>query len=474
MKSRPNRNRTRTPHKALLESLEPRQLLSAAHTTFHLPSILLRGRFSHSPFIPTISKGTNAKKHPTKKPTILKVPPLKTGTNTPADGTITAENQDPLGNSVTVSNPTETVPIDTNPIDTNPVQSPRLSVGAIYSPTIPNFDAVYFGGDVQPVPILLAKIDGLQESDSASTGEMPTTQTVVTWDDGGVTGDGKWAPGGIFYQGGFYIVSRDHAAGPHKVHVSMWRTNDPSDAISFDAQVNVSDAPYNGTTINGQVGQTFSGKIGTIDNYVVPSGDDINRDSSDIPAIHIHWGDGTSSDATLVKNDQGTWDVCGTHTYIAVGAYRITAEAGGGNYWVSQSPTLLINDSVISTAVITDPSTTPASTPPNFTGRLGVVPFSPSPLLPPGFVLQALQPSGALAGNVVKVVWGDGSSSFADLVVDANGNLAVQTPHLFTASGTYSVHVEGSVELAVPYGAPGAPLVARDIDLTVQLTVTNP
>ena len=85
------------------------------------------------------------------------------------------------------------------------------------------------------------------------------------------------------------------------------------------------------------VGETFNGKLGTLDVSLPDLGSGpatspittVDYDSTgaatgmaNLMEIKIYWGDGSSSQGTLIRNSAGTYDVYGSHTYQTAGVYE--------------------------------------------------------------------------------------------------------------------------------------------------------
>jgi hypothetical protein len=94
-------------------------------------------------------------------------------------------------------------------------------------------------------------------------------------------------------------VLDDRAAGAAVGYISGW--------LTVQSHLNVTAIPFTATA-----GQEFSGVVGHI------SANESGTGWTDTFTATIDWGDGQTSDGTVVANKRGGYDVLGTHTYAAV------------------------------------------------------------------------------------------------------------------------------------------------------------
>src|SRR5262249_40080609 len=135
-------------------------------------------------------------------------------------------------------------------------------------------------------------------------------------------GDGTSSAGNIIRDGSQLRVAGAHAYamhGDYTVHVSI--SDDGGPPATADSTVHVHDAGLftNRTYLRQTVDREFT--------QTVASFRDRNAmgDGSSFSAT-IQWGDGTSSEGTLVANASGGFDVVGTHTYSTAGDFTVRVE----------------------------------------------------------------------------------------------------------------------------------------------------
>jgi hypothetical protein len=306
---------------------------------------------------------------------------------------------------------------------------------------------------------------------SGLTGAVHTTSlysalnVAFGWDDGTVsvgavavhTGDALptlGANGQPVQLFDLYISGGNHTAGNHAVYVAFWQWDGaahPSllSSLTFRATVAIVRNSPDGLTITGQAGQTFSGKVGTLPANVLPASLSspqmspviipLSSSTAEKIVITIAWGDGTSSDAALVKNTDGTWDILGTHTYADAGTYRIrvtgaeseTLAPGYSGPPIPLPNSILVVYGGVDIAVISPTPPAIQTTQLNsFTATLGRIHL----------------PTGVSPRDVpLTISWGDGSTGKATLVADSSGGYDIMGTHLYAKAGTYDVEIAGLV-----------------------------
>lgn len=143
----------------------------------------------------------------------------------------------------------------------------------------------------------------------------------------------------------------------------------------------------------------------------------------------IDWGDGTSSDGTVVVDARGGFDVVGVHTYAAgarTGSYAVgvTAFDTADNSTASAAST--------ATVTATPPRLTVAE--PDLQARAGAA-FA-------GTVSTFADADGSGARSfTATIAWGDGATSAGTVTGDPAGGFDVVGSHTYAASGVYTLFV---------------------------------
>jgi cyclophilin family peptidyl-prolyl cis-trans isomerase/PKD repeat protein len=139
----------------------------------------------------------------------------------------------------------------------------------------------------------------------------------------------------------------------------------------------------------------------------------------------INWGDGTTpTDATIVKNSNGTFSIRGTHKFPGEGWYRVAAELtskpGGATH------------EIVTVAKVSDAPLTPTAV-----KLYGKTDTAFANVLVGKF--KDADPNGLAADFTVKIDWGD-DTALADATPVKNGDFfEVKGTHTYTAAGTYTV-----------------------------------
>ena len=113
----------------------------------------------------------------------------------------------------------------------------------------------------------------------------------------------------------------------------------PTQFYTINSSANVTQNSQGGVTIYPLLKQPFTGVVGTFTYTSVTA-------TPVAPSFNaqIQWGDGVTSVGKVARNVDGTYSVVGTHTYAAVGTYRIV---------------VLVTQSHIVTPVASDSAPTP-------------------------------------------------------------------------------------------------------------------
>ncbi|HVS72252.1 MAG TPA: hypothetical protein VHQ47_13435 [Phycisphaerae bacterium] len=345
---------------------------------------------------------------------------------------------------------------------------PRQLLSAVVLATSPV--ALYNGPGVQG---LVGTIGGI--SVPANDG-LEATRVAVGWDDGTVSGgqafghpsatsgytstpeyDSQGRAIDVTYTPApynpnnpvdIYIDGGVHAVRNHLIHVYFWQLDPTGRKIisqaNFTTTVAITQNSPGGLTFTGQARRSFSGKVATL-----PAGSFPNTLSSpqtspvtivstpseaSLYTVTISWGDGATSNAALVKNTDGTWNVDGAHTYADPGTYRVTVSSSSqmtvppGH----QGP-IVLTDSIMyrflaaDTAVITPtPPAIQTTALQTFTASLGSIHL----------------PAGETPANTtVMIAWGDGASTKAILVANTSGGYTVMGSHTYSQAGIFSIEI---------------------------------
>ena len=163
-----------------------------------------------------------------------------------------------------------------------------------------------------------------------------------------------------------------------------------------------------------------------LDDQVVATFTDPNNASSDsgVYESSIDWGDGTTSDGTVVANDDGSFSVLGNWTYVNAGAYPVSVKI------VDQIGQVVFVDS---TANVSGNITATAAD--LETGRLGV--FTNVVVASFTDVYAQAAPQDYTAA----IDWGDGTISSGVIQANGSGGFDVVGSHQYTQIGDEAVQV---------------------------------
>jgi uncharacterized protein (TIGR03118 family) len=152
-------------------------------------------------------------------------------------------------------------------------------------------------------------------------------------------------------------------------------------------------------------------------------------------AVSIDWGDGKVSKGTVAVDPAGGFDVSGTHTYSAPGAFRVVARVGDAD----GDSTSIATTSVVGEASISATAATIHATRGKALSNVGVATFTDAD--------PALKASAFSA----TIDWGDGQTSAGKVVAVKGGGFSVLGAHKYAASGAFAVQV------AIRQAGPGGP-----------------
>jgi uncharacterized protein (TIGR03118 family) len=152
-------------------------------------------------------------------------------------------------------------------------------------------------------------------------------------------------------------------------------------------------------------------------------------------AVAIDWGDGKVSKGAVSVDPQGGFDVSGTYTYSAPGAFRIVAQVGDQD----GDSTSIATTNVVGEAPISATGATIDATPGKALSNVVVATFTDAD--------RALKASAFSA----TIDWGDGRTSAGKVVAVKGGGFRVLGSHTYASSGAFAVQV------AIRQGGPGGP-----------------
>jgi uncharacterized protein (TIGR03118 family) len=152
-------------------------------------------------------------------------------------------------------------------------------------------------------------------------------------------------------------------------------------------------------------------------------------------AVSIDWGDGKVSKGIVAVDPAGGFDVSGTHTYSAPGAFRVVARIGD----TDGDSASIATTNVVGEAPISATAATIDATRGKALSKVVVATFTDAD--------PALKASAFSA----TIDWGDGQTSAGKVVAVKGGGFRVLGSHKYAASGAFAVQV------AIREGRPGGP-----------------
>jgi uncharacterized protein (TIGR03118 family) len=165
----------------------------------------------------------------------------------------------------------------------------------------------------------------------------------IKWGDGQTTAGTVTAdPKAGFDVGGTHTYAEE---GPSSISVQI--NDSDTDTASIQITNIVSDAPLTatGVTLNATQDRTLRNAVVATFNDADPAGK-----PSDFAAT-IDWGDGITSTGTVVRDQNGGFDVLGSHRYTAPGAFSVQVQIRDGGRDVTSTqfytPINLVSDGVV-------------------------------------------------------------------------------------------------------------------------------
>jgi hypothetical protein len=209
------------------------------------------------------------------------------------------------------------------------LMEPRVLLSGSLPSFAPSSDATVVVGRAIKEVVLGTLPNSHFAINSEATTKGPALLAIINW------GDGSTSPADLFRdaKGKIEVEGKHNYAttGNFPVTVTTY-TGTGSPRVALHKQVHVALNSVLGTTINGKVGAalsnvvvaTFGGSRGSpLIKQPVASFHPPTWPGNEYAAFRIDWGDGTVTDAGIVSANARTYNITGTHTYQAPGAYRI-------------------------------------------------------------------------------------------------------------------------------------------------------
>jgi hypothetical protein len=205
------------------------------------------------------------------------------------------------------------------------------------------------------------------------------------------------------------------------------------------------DVQATGTQIQAVEGKPFSGTVATF------TAADPAAATGDFTAS-IDWGDGTTSDGTVVADPAGGFDVTGTHTYTQTVDGDVGSDwhpghnlpilfPGPGTGGESFVVIVTIHDVKHSSVALALSFATVTPTPPNITTAGQNLHLSAGQASTGTVVTFADANGDAAASFTATINWGDGTVTDGTVTADANGGFDVTGTHTYRDGGTFPVFV---------------------------------
>jgi hypothetical protein len=246
---------------------------------------------------------------------------------------------------------------------------------------------------------------------NASAGDF-TAQ--VNW------GDGTSTTGSVSSGNGEFYVTASHAyynQGSYTMTVTVSDTN--YDSAQTTASATVGDAALTATalTIAPTAGASYTGPVATFTDADPNGAAKFLNDPNQYTAI-VAWGDGQHS-AGVITDNNGTFDVGGTHTYTIYGTFspHVTIEDEGGST-IATTSTANVADAAIAATGTTITSTEGGS----FSGTIGTF-TDANPYMGAGAFTATLH-------------WGDGTTTTGTVINTGTGQFSITGSHTYKDAGS--------------------------------------
>ncbi len=271
-------------------------------------------------------------------------------------------------------------------------------------------------------------------ADPGSDGTSNDYTATIHWGDGASsTGTVTRNSDGSFRVHGSHTYQEENPAG-FAVLVDVTDAGGGSLTAVGKTVVKVADAALNDQSATATYQATEQASTGDL---VLATFTDAGSDGTvgDYNAV-IHWGDGTTSAGSVLKNSDGSFSVHGSHTYAEenIAGYRVTVDVsdhGGSALGAAGQTTVRVADAALADA--STPATYQATEQAS-TGDLVLATFCD-----PGT-------DGTAADYSAVIHWGDGTSSAGTVQHNKGGTFGVHGSHSYAeenASG-YTVTVDVS------------------------------
>lgn len=272
---------------------------------------------------------------------------------------------------------------------------------------------------------IVATITGAPASATADSftariawGDGTTSDGVVAADPNGgfdVSGTHTYAAGGSFQ---IKVTVKDGSGGVVGTALSSARVTAP---LPPPPTLFASGVRFQATS-----GTAFTGTVATFTDV------DASAPASNFTAT-ITWGDGTTSDGTVVADPNGGFDVTGTHTYNTSGtSFHGLGQAFGISYFVVK---VTIQDTSANSSATALSLAAVKPAPPNITAKGENIQATAGQVFNGTVATFTDVNAGAVAADFTATInWGDGTSSPGVVVADPNGGFDVTGTHTYTSN----------------------------------------
>ena len=187
---------------------------------------------------------------------------------------------------------------------------------------------------VTTIPVKIQAVTGIPYSGDVGqikglpSGLLPRLHATVQWGDNPSTPLDKIVLS--FDSTGILHVQDTHAygkVGTYAVTVNVYLdppagSMAPTQLYTINSTATVTQNSQGGVTIYPALKLPFTGVVGTF-TYMSPIATPVANPVAPVFVAQIQWGDGSASTGKVARNNDGTYSVLGSHTYGAVGTYRM-------------------------------------------------------------------------------------------------------------------------------------------------------